>query len=902
MTVEELQVLISANADQFQGELIKVQQELRKLNKTTSGVSDAFGGNLFGTIMKANFATGLITAGISKVTNGMKGLIGSLIEGGSQYSRLRIATDTVTANLGITREQVRGLRDDLADANTYGINAENVIRSLALSGLIKMSEGLSAVDARTGKTVTGVTALTLAMKDLAAASAIDSSEGIERVSKFIQTGNTSFVDGLIELGNLGTEYRMYADSIGKARGELNATEEAQARMNIVMRESQKVWGAYANTYQTSGKALGSIRDITASIIQMIGGSLEPIFRVATNAILQFFVSIRDFVGATEGSIGSFANRVAGYMVALVRIIGRLLMKLPFIGKYFANLANFTVKPIQAIGTLGKTSGGAGQAVSGLGDAMNGTADDAKKLSKELAGLSGFDEMQVLSLPEDTGGSGGGGIDSGGVSGGGVGGGMGDLGLTDSSEEIMKYATEAEEAFNRIFSPLKKFLDKLKEIKIFGVPLIDILGQIAKVVGIGILAWNILSPIITFVVGAFANLGGVIGSVVGFFTSLNPVVLAIVAVIGLLVAGIVSAWQNSEAFRNSVTETFTKIQEVIGQLIAVFMEKLPQFQQALQPLIDAVGTFLRDAFKFLGEVVTWVWFNVLKPLVDFILANIVPAFSIALDVLIFVIKIFSEVASVVLSVVMPVIRALWEVFTTVFKAVSDIISWFWNTIVQPIFNAIWSIITGLLIPVFKNILAVGQLVWNALASVISEVWNKIYNAIKPVIDWIKEKIMPVVNDVKDKMVSAFEKIKEVGSNIWEGIKSAFKTGMNGIIDLINGFIRKVNTMIDKVNEAGKNIPGWSNISFRIGEIPKLAKGGVVTSPTLAYIAENGDEAVVPLENNTEWVNRVADLLNNARGGAEGATVIVKLGEKTIFEDFVDYVNDRSVISNKPILNV
>ena len=183
MTVEELQVLISANADQFTGELLKVQNELRKLNKTTEMASGKMGGQLFGSMIGANIVTGVLTKTVAKLGQTLSGLFSQMIEGGSALSRLRIANSAVTANLGMTSESVQKLRDDLAEANTYGINAENIISTLALSGLVKLAEGLEYVDARSGEAEKGVTALTLGIKDLSAARGIDSDLGIERVSK-----------------------------------------------------------------------------------------------------------------------------------------------------------------------------------------------------------------------------------------------------------------------------------------------------------------------------------------------------------------------------------------------------------------------------------------------------------------------------------------------------------------------------------------------------------------------------------------------------------------------------------------------------------------------------------------------------------------------------------------------
>lgn len=50
-------------------------------------------------------------------------------------------------------------------------------------------------------------------------------------------------------------------------------------------------------------------------------------------------------------------------------------------------------------------------------------------------------------------------------------------------------------------------------------------------------------------------------------------------------------------------------------------------------------------------------------------------------------------------------------------------------------------------------------------------------------------------------------------------------------------------------------------------PALAKGGIVTSPTTALIGEAGAEAVMPLENNTEWIYMLADQLSSIMSSGE-----------------------------------
>ena len=65
---------------------------------------------------------------------------------------------------------------------------------------------------------------------------------------------------------------------------------------------------------------------------------------------------------------------------------------------------------------------------------------------------------------------------------------------------------------------------------------------------------------------------------------------------------------------------------------------------------------------------------------------------------------------------------------------------------------------------------------------------------------------------------------------------------------------------------------------IGEVglPRLAQGGIVSSTTIAMIGEEGKEAVIPLENNTDnWAGTLASILTDKMemDGSSGKTEIV-----------------------------
>jgi hypothetical protein len=70
-------------------------------------------------------------------------------------------------------------------------------------------------------------------------------------------------------------------------------------------------------------------------------------------------------------------------------------------------------------------------------------------------------------------------------------------------------------------------------------------------------------------------------------------------------------------------------------------------------------------------------------------------------------------------------------------------------------------------------------------------------------------------------------------------TVFKTVFNGIASIWNNTVGKISFEIPKW------VPGLGGKGFDMPNIPMLANGGIVTSPTLALIGEAGPEAVIPL---------------------------------------------------------
>ncbi|HPV57101.1 MAG TPA: hypothetical protein PKW61_08250, partial [Tenuifilaceae bacterium] len=330
-----IQIKIGAKADEYNKTIDDVLSGLNQLGSSTKNVSGSIADALSSMSSKAGIAGlaisaafGILTLGISnisrKVTNAIniiKRAVGlavsvfwdltkQVVSAGAEFTRLKLATDTIAKNVGMTTEEVEKLRDALADSNTYGIQAEEVIKTLAMSGLVDMAKGLSTVDARTGETVEGVTALVLAMKDLAAASGYDSATGIERLTRFIRRGEARLADGIIEIGYINKSYQEYAKTLGKTVSQLTEAETAFVRMNIVMQEATKAFGVYATVNQSYSKAVQSSNNALKSIIAMIGDYFAPVLNVLGNSLYQFIYGIREFFKANAEAIKSFAIKVA----------------------------------------------------------------------------------------------------------------------------------------------------------------------------------------------------------------------------------------------------------------------------------------------------------------------------------------------------------------------------------------------------------------------------------------------------------------------------------------------------------------------------------------------------------------------------------------------------------------
>lgn len=161
-----------------------------------------------------------------------------------------------------------------------------------------------------------------------------------------------------------------------------------------------------------------------------------------------------------------------------------------------------------------------------------------------------------------------------------------------------------------------------------------------------------------------------------------------------------------------------------------------------------------------------------------------------------------------------------------------------------------------------------------------IFNDAWKAVKGVFSGVGEFFAGVWNTIK-------KQFSEIGQKIGNAVSNAFSKAVNWVLDkaigLINGFISGLNKAISIINK----IPGVDIKKIDMLEVPQMAKGGIVNSATLALFGEQGREAVIPLENNTEWMdvlaNRIAERNNTP------SKIVLMLDDKELGYASINSIN-------------
>ena len=133
------------------------------------------------------------------------------------------------------------------------------------------------------------------------------------------------------------------------------------------------------------------------------------------------------------------------------------------------------------------------------------------------------------------------------------------------------------------------------------------------------------------------------------------------------------------------------------------------------------------------------------------------------------------------------------------------------------------------------------------------------------------------------VSIVNTLKNSAASLWEQFRSGWAGRTLGLKISYNSNVGGVKKAVYRA----LGLSGWPRISF-------AARGGVFRSATLTMLGEAGTEAVVPLENNTGWMDVMAQKLGDRMGGTGGGsiTVPVYIGGEKLAETVVNVLNAQT----------
>ena len=308
-------------------------------------------------------------------------------------------------------------------------------------------------------------------------------------------------------------------------------------------------------------------------------------------------------------------------------------------------------------------------------------------------------------------------------------------------------------------------------------------------------------------------------------------------------------------------------EVLAQLAPYITEFAEKHLPGIADALSGVGTAI-------GEVMKWIADN--WELVS-TLATIVLAIAAALTV-------FSTVMGIV-NAVMTASPITWIVLAIV-AALAALVA-----------------IIVVVIKNWENIKAATMNVWNAIVNFLGGIFEKIKNAFAGAFSWINDKIITPIKNLPNS-------IKNIFNNVVNGIKEKLnlaKTTVKNIIDSIKGFFKFEWSLPKlKVPKFAITPSGWQIGDLLQGVIPKLgitwnARGGVFDKPalfnygnSLQGLGENGAEAVVPLENNLEWLDKLATMLSQRMGSTP---IVLQVDGKTFAKTSINTINQLTRQSGK-----
>mgnify|MGYP000585524912 CR=1 FL=1 len=403
---------------------------------------------------------------------------------------------------------------------------------------------------------------------------------------------------------------------------------------------------------------------------------------------------------------------------------------------------------------------------------------------------------------------------------------------------------------------------------------------------------------------------------------------------------------------SFYELYQVVVQYVSPVISFIVEQLTR---VLAPTLEYIGEVFRILFNTVADIFGGIAdfikgvFDIITGILTGDMSKIFEGFTETGDAIMNIlstiftglIDLTSAALKVLLDSIIALLQLIWDSTIAILKAILDsIIAYFkslWDSIVAiftPIgewFAARWIDITVALANVAVWIGNMFQKAWDALTNIFSSIgtwfgerWNDVTTALANVATWFGNIFRTAFEAVKN----AFSTIGSFFSGVWTTVKNifvnagqmvgsavggAFRSAVNAVLgtieNVVNGFVGMINGVIGMINK----IPGVSLGSIGYVSLPRLARGGIVDSPTVAMIGEAGKEVVMPLENTgfLQTMGRVVGgAVVNALGGglpqsggfSGNGDIVIQIGGHEFGRVAIQEINREQERAGQVLLNI
>ena len=403
-------------------------------------------------------------------------------------------------------------------------------------------------------------------------------------------------------------------------------------------------------------------------------------------------------------------------------------------------------------------------------------------------------------------------------------------------------------------------------------------------------------------------------------------------------------------------SFQEMSQVINAYLApVISFIVEQLTKVLAPTLEYIGEVFRVLFNtaadILGGIADFVKgvFDIITGILTSDMDKIFDGFTETGDA---IMNILSTILTGLLDLTVAVLKVIWDTIVAIFQGIWDgivsifspVAEWFagvfqaaWDGIVAIFtglgtwFSARWTEVTTALSNIGTWFTDMFQKAWNGLTGIFANIgtwfgerWNDVTNALANVATWFGSIFSSAYNAV----VNAFSSIGGFFSGVWSTVKSifvnagqavgsavggAFRSAVNAVLgtieNVVNGFISMINGVIGMINK----IPGVSLGGIGYVSLPRLARGGIVDSPTVAMIGEAGKEVVMPLENTGflqtmgrivggAVVNALGGGLTQSSGFSGNGDIVIQIGGHEFGRVAIQEINREQERAGQVLLNI